>query len=472
MLFNSIEYVIFLPLVVILFYLLPHKFRWIMLLIASCTFYMWFVPKYILILLITIIIDYYAGILMENNADNHKLRKRLLIISVVSTCLVLFIFKYLGFVNDNLVALCQTLGINLNTTVNLILPIGLSFHTFQSMSYVIEVYRGNQKAERNFGVYSLYVMFFPQLVTGPIERPGSLLRQLHEEKKFDYDNISKGFRLIIFGLFIKMVVADNVGYYVDLIYDDPNKYNSWDIMLGMFLYSFQIYGDFFGYSTIALGSAKLIGFDITNNFNTPYLAKSIADFWHRWHISLSTWFRDYVYFPLGGSRVKFSRWAFNIMVVFMISGIWHGAAWNFIIWGAAHGLLHIIEKAVIDHLPKKEHKGKIESFIIDAFKIAKTFILVTLFWSLFRATSFDNISDLFTSLVNNFHVNEHLHVESSIWIYLGLFIILDILLVNKRFDGWCDRMPAAVRWFIYFVLIFMIITCSSVNNFPFIYFQF
>jgi D-alanyl-lipoteichoic acid acyltransferase DltB (MBOAT superfamily) len=337
---------------------------------------------------------------------------------------------------------------------------------------VIEVYRGNQKAERNFGIYSLYVMFFPQLVTGPIERPGNLLRQLHEEKKFDYDNISKGFRLIIFGLFIKMVVADNLGYYVDMIYEDPSKYNSWDIILGMIFYSFQIYGDFFGYSTIALGSAKLIGFDITDNFNTPYLSKSIAEFWHRWHISLSTWFRDYVYFPLGGSRVKFSRWAFNILIVFILSGIWHGAAWNFIFWGLAHGLLHIFEKFVLNHIPEKEHKGRIEKIIVDAFKIAKTFILVTLFWSLFRATSFTNISDLFTSLVNNFGVNEHLHIENGIWIYLGLFIVLDVMLYNTRFDKWCDKFPAAIRWSIYFILIFMIITCSSVNNFPFIYFQF
>lgn len=277
-----------------------------------------------------------------------------MVISIISTCLVLFIFKYLGFVNDNLILLCNSLGIKYNIVINLILPIGLSFHTFQSMSYVIEVYRGNQKAERNFGIYSLYVMFFPQLVTGPIERPGNLLRQLHEEKKLEYDNISKGFRLIIFGLFIKMVVADNIGYYVDLIYENPSKYNSWDIILGMVFYSFQIYGDFFGYSTIALGSAKLMGFDITDNFNTPYLSKSIAEFWHRWHISLSTWFRDYVYFPLGGSRVKFGRWAFNIMVVFILSGIWHGAAWNFLIWGAAHGLLHIIEKAILQRLPDRE----------------------------------------------------------------------------------------------------------------------
>ncbi len=315
-------------------------------------------------------------------------------------------------------------------------------------------------------------MFFPQLVTGPIERPGNLLRQLHEEKKFEYDNISKGFRLIIFGLFIKMVVADNVGAYVDMIYADPGKYSSWDILIGMFFYSFQIYGDFFGYSTIALGSAKLMGFSISDNFNTPYLSKSIAEFWRRWHISLSTWFRDYVYFPLGGSRVKFGRWAYNIMVVFILSGIWHGAAWNFLIWGAAHGLLHIVEKAILNHIPEKENRGRLEKIIVDGFKIAKTFLLVTLFWSIFRATSFANISELFQALFNNFGVTEHLGIESSIWVYLGLFIVMDILLFNSRFDRWCDKRPAVVRWAIYFVLIFMIIACSSVNNFPFIYFQF
>lgn len=472
MLFNSIEYVFFLPIVVILFYLLPHKIRWIMLLIASCLFYMWFIPKYILILLITIIIDYLAGILMEKHHNNPNLNKKLLVTSVVSTCLVLFIFKYLGFVNDNLVMLCQALGIDIHKTINLVLPIGLSFHTFQSMSYVIEVYRGNQKAEHNFGIYSLYVMFFPQLVTGPIERPGSLLRQLHEKKYFDYENISKGFRLIIFGLFIKMVIADNLGSYVDLIYEDPTKYNSWSIIIGMIFYSFQIYGDFFGYSTIALGSAKLIGFDITDNFKTPYLAKNIAEFWHRWHISLSTWFRDYVYFPLGGSRVKFSKWGFNIMVVFVLSGIWHGAAWNFLLWGAAHGILHIIEKALRKHISPVDPKNNVIRISLNFFQITRTFILVTLFWSLFRATSFKNISDIFTSLFQNFGVEQHLDINPEIWIFLGLFILVDLLIYNTRFDNWCEKQPAVLRWIIYIILIFMIIVYSSVNNFPFIYFQF
>ena len=472
MVFNSIEFVIFLPIVVLLFYLLPQKARWLMLLVASCVFYMWFVPKYILILLVTIIIDYSAGILMEKHADEPKKKKTFLVISVVSTLLVLFIFKYLGFINDNFVWLCQKLGLDVRTSVNIILPIGLSFHTFQSMSYVIEVYRGHQKAERHFGYYSLYVMFFPQLVTGPIERPGNLLRQLHEYKDFRYENISKGMRLILFGLFIKMVVADHLGAYVDEVYANPAEYNSWSVMLAMAFYSFQIYCDFFGYSTIALGSAKLMGFDISDNFRTPYLAKNIAEFWHRWHISLSTWFRDYVYFPLGGSRVKFGRWAFNILVVFVLSGIWHGAAWTFLFWGFAHGLLHILEKALRNRFPYKEPNSKWLGISLDALRIAKTFVLVTLFWVMFRATDFANMRDIFVAAVSNFGGGQSLAVKPEVWLYLALFILSDLLLFNTRFDAWCEGKPMVVRWLIYALLIFLVIACSSVNSFPFIYFQF
>ena len=472
MVFNSIEFVIFLPIVVLLFYLLPQKARWLMLLAASCVFYMWFVPKYIFILLVTIIIDYSAGILMEKHADEPKKKKTFLVISVVSTLLVLFIFKYLGFINDNFVWLCQKLGLDVRTSVNIILPIGLSFHTFQSMSYVIEVYRGHQKAERHFGYYSLYVMFFPQLVTGPIERPGNLLRQLHEYKDFRYENISKGMRLILFGLFIKMVVADHLGAYVDEVYANPAEYNSWSVMLAMAFYSFQIYCDFFGYSTIALGSAKLMGFDISDNFRTPYLAKNIAEFWHRWHISLSTWFRDYVYFPLGGSRVKFGRWAFNILVVFVLSGIWHGAAWTFLFWGFAHGLLHILEKALRNRFPYKEPNSRWLGISLDALRIAKTFVLVTLFWVMFRATDFANMRDIFVAAVTNFGGGQSLAVKPEVWLYLALFILSDLLLFNTRFDAWCEGKPMVVRWLIYALLIFLVIACSSVNSFPFIYFQF
>ncbi len=472
MVFNSIEFLIFLPIVVALFYVLPQKARWLMLLAASCVFYMWFVPKYILILLVTIVVDYAAGLLMERYADQSRKKKVFFIFSIVSTLTVLLIFKYLNFLTENLDQLCASLGMETHLMTHIILPIGLSFHTFQSMSYVIEVYRGHQKAERHFGYYALYVMFFPQLVTGPIERPANLLRQLHEEKKFDYGNISKGMRLILFGFFIKMVVADHLGEYVDEVYGHLDEYNSWTVLCCMAFYSFQIYCDFFGYSTIALGSAKLMGFDITDNFKSPYLSKNIAEFWHRWHISLSTWFRDYVYIPLGGSRVKFGRWIFNILVVFVLSGIWHGAAWTFLLWGFAHGLLHIVEKALRDRIPKKESRSKGLKITLDALSMLKTFVLVTLFWVMFRATDFEHLKAIFVTAFTNFHGGEQMSVKPGMWIYLGLFILSDIVLRNTRFDVWCEDKPMAVRWLIYAVLVFMVIACSSVFNFPFIYFQF
>jgi D-alanyl-lipoteichoic acid acyltransferase DltB (MBOAT superfamily) len=472
MVFNSIEFLIFLPIVVLLFYVLPQKLRWLMLLVASCLFYMWFVPKYILILLVTIVIDFSAGILMERFADQPKKKKAFMVISIVSTLTVLVIFKYLGFITENLDRLCASIGMETHLVTHIILPIGLSFHTFQSMSYVIEVYRGHQKAERHFGYYALYVMFFPQLVTGPIERPGNLLRQLHEKKEFRYENISKGMRLILFGFFVKMVVADHLGEYVDEVYGHLDEYNSWTVIGCMVFYSFQIYCDFFGYSTIALGSAKLMGFDITDNFHTPYLSKSIAEFWRRWHISLSTWFRDYVYIPLGGSHVKFGRWVFNILVVFVLSGIWHGAAWTFLLWGFTHGLLHIVEKCLRDRFPVKESQSKWLNVTFDVLRVAKTFVLVTLFWVMFRATDFEHLKAIFEAAFTQFGSGQQMSVKPGMWIYLGVLIFFDILLRNTRFDAWCDHQPLVLRWLVYAVLVFMVIACSSVYNFPFIYFQF
>ncbi len=472
MVFNSIEFLIFLPIVVAVFYLLPQKFRWLWLLAASCVFYMWFVPKYILILLVTIVIDYSAGLLMERYVNQPRKKKTFLVISIVSTLTVLLIFKYLNFITENLDHLCASLGMETHLMTHIILPIGLSFHTFQSMSYVIEVYRGHQKAERHFGYYSLYVMFFPQLVTGPIERPGNLLRQLHEEKRFDYENISKGMRLILYGFFVKMVVADHLGEYVDEVYGHLDEYNSLSVWGVMAFYSFQIYCDFFGYSTIALGCAKLMGYDISDNFRSPYLSKNIAEFWHRWHISLSTWFRDYVYIPMGGSRVKFGRWAFNIMVVFVLSGIWHGAAWTFLLWGFAHGLLHIVEKLLRRNAKPVESQSKARKWIIDGLCILKTFVLVTLLWVMFRATDFEHLKTIFVTAFTNFDGGIQMSVKPKMWIFLTLFILSDVVLRNTRFDRWCDDKPFAVRWLIYAVLLFLVLGCACVNNFPFIYFQF
>lgn len=471
MLFNSLEFLLFFPIVTLLFYLLPHQFRWVHLLIASCVFYTFFIPQYIFILFITIVIDYIAGIWIERSSARKK--KIILVVSIVSTCLVLFIFKYFDFFNQNMLDLSHQLGFYYpEKTISFLMPIGLSFHTFQSLSYVIEVYRGKQKAEKHFGIYSLYVMFYPQLVTGPIERPQNLLVQLREKINFNYDNLIQGLRLILFGLFIKMVVADNIAVYVDQIYKQPSEYNSFSILTGLFFYSFQIYGDFLGYSTIAVGCAKSMGYNLMDNFNNPYLSKSIGEFWQRWHISLSTWFRDYVYFPLGGNKVKVKRWMLNILVVFILSGFWHGANWTFILWGLTHGLVYIVESLLTRILKLKKSENTMVQRLGTIFKTIKTFVIVTFIWVLFRATDLGQVKAIFSSLTNNFSKQDKFSVEPKIWFFLALFIALDFLLFNKRFDSWCGTQKAVIRWSFYSIFVFLIIVFSSVNNFPFIYFQF
>jgi len=471
MLFNSVEFLLFFPIVTVLFYLIPHKFRWIHLLSASCIFYMFFIPEYILILFVTIIIDYYAGILIEKS--NGPIRKRYLVISIISTCAVLFIFKYYDFFNENMRYLFSKLDLKYpDKTPKFILPIGLSFHTFQSLSYVIEVYYKRQKAEKHFGIYSLYVMFYPQLVTGPIERPQNLLVQLREKIEFNYSNIANGLRLILFGLFIKMVVSDNLAVYVDEIYKKPEMYNSFSVLTGLFFYSFQIYCDFYGYSTIAVGCALAMGYSLMDNFKQPYLAKSIAEFWQKWHISLSTWFRDYVYFSMGGNKVRPLRWILNIMTIFLVSGFWHGASWTFVLWGFAHGLLYLSGALFNKLFQYQKPNSAFFIGLIKCISIAKTFFFVTLIWVLFRAQDFNQVVKVFYSLLNNGSITDNFHINNSVFIFLSLFIFLDYLLNQKRFDSWCETKSPVLRWAIYSFLIFTIIVFSSVENYPFIYFQF
>ncbi len=471
MLFNSINFLLFFPIVAILFYVLPHKFRWLHLLIASCIFYMFFIPEYILILIGIILIDFLAAIYIDKSEQKNK--KKYLIISILATVLLLFYFKYFNFFTQNLHDFFALFGVNFNNKVHdIILPIGLSFHTFQSLSYVIEVYRGNQKAERHFGIYSLYVLFFPQLVTGPIERPQNLLTQLREKIKLNYSNLAQGFRLIIFGLFIKMVVADNLGEYVNMIYKEPEIYNSLSILIGLFFYSFQIYCDFFGYSTIAVGSALVLGYKLMDNFKNPYFSKSIGEFWQRWHISLSTWFRDYVYFSLGGNKVKIPRWSINILIVFVLSGFWHGANWTFILWGVLHGIIYLLESLFNRFIKIKAVTNQVVNAIISFFKVLKTFVLISFIWILFRAENLEKVQLILKSLVSNFNLKDDFLIDSKIWIFLGFFILLDSILFNNRFDLWCKTKNVFLRWSVYSVMIFLIILFSNVENFPFIYFQF
>lgn len=486
MLFNSFEFFIFFPLVTALYFLLPHKYRWLMLLIASCVFYMAFIPAYILILFVTITIDYFAGIWIENTQGGRK--KTYLIISIISTCLVLFVFKYFNFFNTNMASVATFLGWNYPIgALEIILPIGLSFHTFQSLSYVIEVYRGHQKAEHNFGIYSLYVMFYPQLVAGPIERPQNLLHQFYEKHDFDYARVVSGLKLMAWGLFKKVVIADRLAVFVNLVYNDPHAYEGLPLVLATVFFAFQIYCDFSGYSDIAIGSAQVMGFKLMKNFDRPYFSKSISEFWKRWHISLSTWFRDYLYISLGGNRVSKPRWYFNLFFTFLVSGLWHGANWTFVIWGALHGFYLVFAiltgkaRDKVNHWLGLEHMPGLMKFV----QVASVFVLADFAWIFFRAA---NIQDAFYIIGSMFRgwdqVANPVYLRSLVealgsWSEILLIILTVgfmeyIHLAQRKISirDWIAARPAWVRWGTYYLLIITIMCFGVFNKSQFIYFQF
>jgi D-alanyl-lipoteichoic acid acyltransferase DltB (MBOAT superfamily) len=434
-----------------------------------------FVPLYILILGFTIVVDYFAGIYIENAVG--KRRKILLICSLVANIGILAIFKYYNFINDNISILATNLELTNDIPyLNILLPIGLSFHTFQAMSYTIEVYRGKQKAEKHFGIYSLYVMFYPQLVAGPIERPQNILPQLHAKHEFNYANLSAGLKQMAWGFFKKLVVADRLSIYVDTVYPNPELHNGTTVVISSLFFAVQIYCDFSGYSDIAIGCAKTMGFDLMTNFKRPYFAKSISDFWSRWHISLSTWFRDYLYIPLGGNRVKISRRFLNLFIVFILSGLWHGASYNFIIWGVLHGVYQIIGLAIKPYLAELE--THFSSFFLQIWNFLKgTMVLsiVTFAWIFFRA---DSLTDAFT-LISNLKsfgkmpflgsgINQFGHCILAI---ILLFSIEYVMEFKPNFKLINNSKPL-IRWASIMALLFIILVFGVFNGGQFIYFQF
>ncbi|MCD6346221.1 MAG: MBOAT family protein [Bacteroidales bacterium] len=427
--------------------------------------------EYIFLILFSTLIDYISGIKMSELPDK-KARLPYLLLSLFTNLGLLFTFKYFNFFSHSLNFLFQQINLSQSVpSINVLLPVGISFYTFQTLSYSIDVFNGKQKAERHLGYFALYVAFFPQLVAGPIERFSRLTPQLKAKHQFTYDKLANGLRLILYGLFIKMVIADNISVYVDQVYSSPADYSSLNILTSVFLYSFQIYSDFYGYSIVAIGSALILGVRIMDNFKTPYLAKNIAEFWQRWHISLSTWFRDYLYYPMGGNKVAIGRWVLNIMVVFMVSGLWHGANLTFIIWGALYGVVYLIEKRLSKILGLKRNADPYS--IAHILLALKTFTLVSFIWIFFRSQSFLEAINIFQLILHNPNTNIiGLSIPTLTWILLLVFIISDILLYDKRFDTALEKQPMIVRWLIYGLLIFSIIVFSGVENFPFIYFQF
>ncbi|MEO8665669.1 MAG: MBOAT family O-acyltransferase [Ignavibacteria bacterium] len=489
MLFNSIQFLIFFPVVTFLYFITPHKFRWLLLLTASCYFYMSFIPVYILILLVTIVIDYIAGIYIERSEG--KKRRKFLIMSIISLIGVLFVFKYFNFVNHSFAALTKTFYTDYPIEdIGLILPIGLSFHTFQSLSYVIEVYKGRQKAERNFGIYFLYVMFYPQLVAGPIERPQNLLHQFYEKHNFDYKRITDGLKLMAWGMFKKVVIADRLAVFVNQVYDNPSGYEGISLIIATVFFAFQIYCDFSGYTDIAIGAANVMGFKLMQNFNRPYFSKSIHEFWQRWHISLSTWFRDYLYIPLGGNRVTIPRWYLNLFITFIISGLWHGANWTFVIWGALHGFYLIFGIVTKKYRIKIAGLAGMNKFpwFYKSVQIIITFSLVCFAWIFFRAADFETavyiVKNMFSGIgnISNVLSGERSHIlflDKTLFdfaIAMILIIALKSVQLIQRKGSVIDKLnakPAVVRWIAYYILLIMILLFGQFDIAQqFIYFQF
>ncbi len=406
MLFNSIPFLFFFVVVTTLYFLIPFKFRWSWLLAASCFFYMFFKPEYILILIFTIVIDYIAGIYLEKIEDRAK-KRRFLIMSIIANIGVLAVFKYYNFINDNITGVAHLFGFsNHMPSLKMILPIGLSFHTFQAMSYTIEVYRGNQKAEKHFGIYALYVMFYPQLVAGPIERPQNMIHQFHEKKLFTYDNAALGLNLIGYGLFKKLVVADRLGVYVDQVFGNVDAANTSSSVIALLFYYFQIYCDFSAYSDIARGTAKFMGFDLMENFNRPYLSKNISEYWRRWHISLSSWFSDYLYTPLATAKRDWGKWGiiFALVITFLIAGLWHGAGWNFVIFGFLQGIALSYE--FLTKKLRKRISAKMPKAIYNGGSLLLAFSYWTFSLIFFRSPTFTIAGKLIHKIAQmNFHFN-------------------------------------------------------------------
>jgi D-alanyl-lipoteichoic acid acyltransferase DltB (MBOAT superfamily) len=479
MLFNSLEFAIFFPIVAAMYFMLPQRFRTVHLLAASCVFYMAFIPAYILILALTIAIDYTAGLYLEKTTG--RARRWLLAGSVFATCLVLFVFKYFYFFTSNVIGLAGLFGWQLSgPSIAIILPVGLSFHTFQSLSYVIEVYYGRQKAESNLVTYATYVMFFPQLVAGPIERPQNLLHQFYECHDFDYARVTAGLKRMAWGFFKKLVIADRLALYVNDVYASPQDFNGLQLTLATVFFAYQIYCDFSGYSDIAIGSARVLGFKLMENFNKPYHAQTISEFWRCWHISLSTWFRDYLYIPMGGSRFGERRHFASLVVTFGVSGLWHGANWTYVFWGLLNAIYLIVGSLGKD--ARDRTFGLIGmgegTWPRRLTMVASTFLLTCLGWVLFRAKTVADAWYIWTHFATGWdfgHIStEQFFMRQMPVAVAGIALLEAVELLQNRvsFPAIVARLPLVPRWALYASAVIATIMFGVFRQTQFIYFQF
>ncbi len=469
MTFTTITFLIFFVLFFGIYWLLAPKkknFRNLLILMASYLFYGWWDWRFLGLLFFSSMVDFSAGLLMDRTSNQQK-RKLYLAFSLIVNLGMLGFFKYCDFFITSFSDLLHAFGYNGSVnTLKIILPVGISFYTFQSLSYGLDVYYKRLKPTKNIIEFLAFVSFFPQLVAGPIERATHLLPQFAGTKKFEYSQGITGLRMILWGLFKKMVIADSLAVFANQFFNAPLEFDSISAWIGVLAFAFQIYCDFSGYSDIAIGTAKLLGFDLMINFRTPYFSRSFTEFWQRWHISLSTWFRDYVFIPLGGNKGTLFRYIINIMITFLLSGFWHGAKYTFIIWGAMHGLFLVQEKIIQKYFPK----FKWFPFVV--------FITVILCWVPFRAKDTWQMADVYHTLFNfNFSFDKFIYPlnihNSSLLIVFGLFIIAERWMNKNTFAEKIVSIPKVLRWTIYYLLILCIFLFGDFNNAPsFIYFQF
>ena len=468
MLFNSFEFLLFFPSVCVIYFLLKtNRSRLWLLFFSSCFFYGFFILKYLLVLFLLIGIDFYAAQKIEAS-ETQKKKKVFLLLSLVSNISILGFFKYCNFFIENVNLIAQVLHWNTSLKLlQIILPIGLSFHTFQSMAYVLEVYWGRFKAEKDLLTYSIYVLYFPQMVAGPIERPQNIIPQLKQFHAFEYERMVTGFFLIAQGLFKKSVIADGLSSLVKLVFDQPTHFGFFVTATACMAFAFQIYCDFSGYSDIARGISRILGIELMRNFNKPYFARSISDFWRRWHISLSTWFRDYLYIPLGGSRHEKWRTSLNLLAVFSLSGLWHGANWTFVIWGALHGVYLIIENLILKPLGQ-ESWSKLPAKLY-------VFSLVVITWIFFRAANISNAFLVLKGLISEplkgiSEVKPNLLPEAFILIF-GL-VLVESLDEHTHGWNWIRKQSIFNRWAIYWMIVWAFLWTAQFSGNQFIYFQF
>lgn len=466
MTFNSLKFLIVFAIFFMVYWTIPSgrvSVRKILLLVASLAFYMSFKPTFVLVLLLVTGITYWGGIVLEKESGR---RWNIAWLITVLALLPLLIFKYFNFINDTFSCLLARVGMDWQIHgLNWAVPIGISFFSFQAVGYMLDVYHRRIRAERNVLDYALFVSFFPQIVSGPISKAAELLPQIKEQKTFDYSQGVSGLKYLLWGMFLKVVLADRAGSYVDTVFADFSKFSSAGCSLAAVLYSFQIYADFAGYSFMAVGIGKLLGFRLINNFNRPYLSVSVTDFWRRWHISLSRWLKDYVYIPLGGSRCSKKRNYWNILVTFLVSGVWHGANWTFVIWGLIHGVCQIAEKAL--GWNRKAYTG-----ILRAFRIAVTFVVVTLAWVVFRSPSLSFAGSFLSQIYSSGGIFVADAPTLAICIMaLCPLLLFDFLSEYKKGLLYSLMSRRIVAWPVYLVLLCLIVLAGC-NGGSFIYANF